>query len=152
MDVSGRPTVTLDSLPDELIHLLLHHLPPEDTLMSFALTSQRFHRLADEPLLWRHHCHSSFHYWDFSHEFPLQNTLPAPEVDWKGLFIIRKRRLTQAAALFSKIVTTRVDRLDNMERIAEMGYDVKEFLIEQYRAPDTHQDFLSRRYVYMSTA
>jgi hypothetical protein len=91
MDVSGRPTVTLDSLPDELIHLLLHHLPPEDTLMSFALTSQRFHRLADEPLLWRHHCHSSFHYWDFSHEFPLQNTLPAPEVDWKGLFIIRNR-------------------------------------------------------------
>ncbi|KFA48041.1 hypothetical protein S40293_02706 [Stachybotrys chartarum IBT 40293] len=146
MDFPGRPPVTLGSLPDELIHLLLHQLPPEDTLTSFTLTSQRFHRLADEPLLWRHHCHRSFHYWDFSHEFPLQNTLPAPEVDWKGLFIIRKRRLTQAAALFSKIVSTRVDRLDNMERIAEMGYDVKEFLIEQYRAPDTAQDFLSRRY------
>ncbi|KAI0397492.1 hypothetical protein F5Y17DRAFT_414539 [Xylariaceae sp. FL0594] len=137
---------SLESLPDELIHQILHSLSPELTLKSVSLLSRRFHCIANEPLLWRHYCQVSFRYWQADHHFDDKVRGPLHEVDWKALYLLRLRRNSHIASLLDGVVASRVSRIDKTERICRYGYDAKDYLLAQCRVDDSADDVLARRY------
>jgi F-box protein 21 len=136
----------LESIPNEIITHLLYFLPPEDNLVCFQRLSKRLNRLANSGLLWRHHCVQSFKYWNPDHEFQKKLQQPVGEVDWKQLYLVRKERNTRIAQLFDGILARRVHRLHRFEQICLLGYDAKDFLLEQCAASEADvQDVLARR-------
>ena len=134
---------SLEDIPDEIIRHILLYLPPEDTLSVFQLLSRRYYHLANEALLWRWHCRRSFRFWNPEHRLSEKLTVLASSVDWRGLWITRKRRNLKAARLLGGIIATKLGQLRRMQGICEMGYDVKDYLLEQCQA-DT-EDVLARR-------
>lgn len=136
---------SLEDVPDEIIRHILLYLPPEHTLASFQLVSRRYHHLANEPLLWRWHCQHSFRYWNLEHQFQERLTALASSVDWRGLWTMRKRGNSKAARLLDGIILTKVGQLKRMQGICELGYDVKDYLLEQCHADESAEDVLARR-------
>ena len=136
----------LETLPDELVQHLLHYVPPEDILQNFSLLSKRLHRVAQEPLLWRYYCRTTFKYWNSDHRLGEKLRRPVHHVDWKALFLLRLRRNARAAVLLDGIVESRVLRLQKMEQICRFGYDVKDFLLAQCRVDESADDVLARRH------
>lgn len=137
--------MSLDRVPDEIIQHLLHHVSPEDTLQCFQLLCHRSHRLANEGLLWRYHCRSTFRYWHPDHGFGQKLHAAVASVDWKRLFLLRARRNRTVSQLFDAILKTKVGRLRKIERICRLGYDAKDFLLVQCHAPESAPDVLARR-------
>jgi F-box protein 21 len=137
--------MALDQMPDEIFQRLLYYVSPEDNLLNFQLLSRRLNRLANEPLLWRYHCRNSFKYWSPDHQFheKLQDLVSV--VNWKELFIIRRRRNTRTALLLDGILATKIGRLKKFEQICLLGYDAKDFLLDQCQAEDACIDVLARR-------
>lgn len=136
---------SLDDIPDELIRHILYFVSPDDNLSCIQLLSKRFNHLANEALLWRHHCCTSFNYWHSDHKFREKLDQRASEVDWKALWITRKRRNVRIAYLLDDILATRVGRLKKLEQICLLGYDAKDFLLEQCHVDDSVEDVLARR-------
>lgn len=145
--MSSSPSPShFDALPDELIHHILHYVPPEQVLTSVTPVSRRFHRIAQTPLLWRFFCETSFKYWQASHDFAAKLRDKALRVDWMGLFALRLARNHRIARLLDGIVGSRLARLQRIEAICQYGYDAKDYLLTQSRAPDGADDVLARRY------
>ncbi|KAL2139854.1 hypothetical protein VTI28DRAFT_4617 [Corynascus sepedonium] len=142
---------SLEDIPDEIIRHILLYLPPEHTLESFQLISRRYHHLVNEPLLWRWHCQHSFRFWSPEHRLQEKLKALASSVDWKGLWITRKRGNNKAARLLNGVIATKVGQLRRLQGICELGYDVKDYLLEQCHVDESSEDFLARRY-YASTA
>ncbi|KAL6356888.1 hypothetical protein LRP88_10501 [Fusarium phalaenopsidis] len=138
--------MSFSQVPDEIIQHLLYYISPEDTLASFQLISHRLRRLANEPLLWRYHCQSNFKFWHPEHRFHQRLRDRAPATPWKKLFIIRKCRNAQINRLLDEILATKVGRLRRFEKVCRLGYDAKDFLLEQCDAGDAIDDHLARRY------
>ncbi|KAJ3468438.1 hypothetical protein MRS44_002503 [Fusarium solani] len=138
--------MSFSQVPDEIIQHLLYYISPEDTLASFQLISHRLRRLANEPLLWRYHCQSNFKFWHPEHRFHQRLRDRAPATPWKKLFIIRKCRNAQINRLLDEILATKVGRLRRFEKVCRLGYDAKDFLLEQCDADDSIDDHLARRY------
>ncbi|KHO01072.1 F-box protein [Metarhizium album ARSEF 1941] len=136
--------MSLDQVPDEIIQHLLHYVPPQATLQSFQLLCRRFHRLANEGLLWRFHCRSTFRYWHPDHGFGPKLHAAVASVDWKHLFLLRTRRNQTVSRLFDAILQTKVGRLKKIEDICRLGYDAKDFLLVQCHARDAAPDVLAR--------
>ncbi|KAK3305534.1 uncharacterized protein B0T15DRAFT_555780 [Chaetomium strumarium] len=142
---------SLEDIPDEIIRHILLYLPPEDAFGSFQLVSRRFYHLASEPLLWKWHCQSSFRYWNPEHRFQEKLQALASSVNWKRLWTLRKRRNDKAARLLNGVISTNVGRLKKVQGICELGFDVKDFLLEQCHVDPSADDFLARRYYANST-
>lgn len=136
---------SLEDVPDEIIRHILLYLPPEYTLASFQLVSRRYHHLANEPLLWRFHCQSSFRYWNPEHRLDERLAALASSVDWRGLWTKRKRRNYKAARLLDGVISTKVGQLKRLGGICELGYDVKDYLLEQCHVDESAEDVLARR-------
>ncbi|RWA12555.1 hypothetical protein EKO27_g2568 [Xylaria grammica] len=136
---------SFDSLPDELIHQILHYLAPEQTLATVALVSRRFSNIAHEPLLWKYYCQTGFRYWQAEHHFPDKVRGDLHDVDWKALYLLRLKRNSRIASLIDGIVASRVSRLDKTEQICQYGYDAKDFLLTQCRIDECAEDVLARR-------
>ncbi|KAH6982830.1 Transglutaminase-like superfamily-domain-containing protein [Ilyonectria sp. MPI-CAGE-AT-0026] len=136
----------LDQVPYEIIQHLLYYVSPEDNLASFQLLSHRLNRLANEPLLWKYHCRSSFRFWNPEHGFQRRLNQRASEADWKCLFILRHTRNVQISHLLDEILATKVGRLMKFEQICRLGYDAKDFLLDQCHAEESAEDVLARRY------
>ncbi|KAL7620048.1 hypothetical protein AAE478_010597 [Parahypoxylon ruwenzoriense] len=134
------------SLPDEIVQHILLYVSPEETLTKIALLSKRFNRVAQEPLLWRCYCRGSFKYWDSRHHFKERLRAGVRDTDWRRLFILRLARNACIARLVDGIVASRVSRLQKIEQICQYGYDAKDYLLSQCRAPDSVDDVLARRY------
>ncbi|EAQ92168.1 hypothetical protein CHGG_00403 [Chaetomium globosum CBS 148.51] len=137
---------SLEDVPDEIIRHILLYLPPEHTIQSFQLVSRRYHHLSNEPLLWRWHCRSSFRFWHPEHRLSEKLAALASAVDWRGLWVTRKQRNDKAARLLDGVIATKVGQLKRMQGICELGYDVKDFLLEQCHVDDDAEDVLARRY------
>lgn len=137
--------MSLDQAPDEIIQHLLHYVSPEDTLQSFQLLCHRFHRLANEGLLWRYHCRTAFRYWHPDHGFREKLHAPAASVGWKRLFLLRARRNHMVSHLLDGILETKVGRLKKIEDICRLGYDAKDFLLAHCRTHESAPDVLARR-------
>jgi F-box protein 21 len=140
---------SLHSLPDELIHQILHYLSPEQTLKTVAILSRRFNRIAHEPLLWKHYCQSNFRYWQSEHHFDDKVHGALHDVDWKGLHVLRLKRNSRIANLIDGIVASRVLRLEKTEQICQYGYDAKDYLLTQCRIDESAEDILARRCVIL---
>ncbi|UKZ76103.1 hypothetical protein TrVFT333_003799 [Trichoderma virens FT-333] len=136
--------LSLNQVPDEIIGHLLYYLSPHDNLCNIQLVSRRFYHLANEPLLWRHHCRSSFKYWNPRHRFYEKTAALAQETNWKELFIFRSARNRQISALLDEIIRTKVNRVRGFEIIGQIGYDAKDFLLEQCQTPPSAEDGLAR--------
>ncbi|KXJ89429.1 hypothetical protein Micbo1qcDRAFT_235244 [Microdochium bolleyi] len=137
---------TLDGLPDEIIQLILHHVPAQVTLSSVALTSRRLHRVSQEPLLWKYYCVQNFQYWHAEHNFRRNLQGHVHNVDWKRLFMLRLQRNDHVRSLVDSIVASRVCRLQKSEDICRYGYDAKDYLLSQCKTGDDADDVLARRY------
>ncbi|KIL91781.1 hypothetical protein FAVG1_05398 [Fusarium avenaceum] len=133
-------------IPDEIIQHLLYYISPEDNLLSFQSLSHRLRHLANESLLWRYHCQRSFEYWHPQHNFHRRLKGRASDTPWKKIFILRKSRNAQLDRLLDDIVATKVGRLKRFEKVCKLGYDAKDFLLEQCNADEAAEDVLARRY------
>ncbi|KAG5926136.1 hypothetical protein E4U42_003600 [Claviceps africana] len=138
--------MSLEQVPDEIIQQLLYYISPEDNLRCFQLLAHRFHRLAAQGLLWRHHCCTRFRYWSPQHGFHQKLRQPVTSINWKQLFLLRKRGNHLISKLLDAVLASKVGRLKRMEHICRLGYDAKDFLLDQCRTPQTASDVLSRRY------
>lgn len=136
---------SLEDIPDEIIRHILLYLPPDDTLESFQFLSRRYHHLANESLLWRWHCRNSFRFWNHEHKLAEKLAALASSTDWKALWVARKRRNTKAARLLDGVIATKRGQLRRLQGICEMGYDVKDYLLEQCHVDDAAEDALARR-------
>lgn len=137
---------SLAAFPDEIIRHILLFVSPEDNLGSVQLLSRRFYHLADEALLWKFHCRNSFTHWNHEHRLQEKLAARASSVEWKQLWVTRKRVNTKAARLLDGILATKVTQLKRLQQICQLGYDAKDFLLEQCHADETRDDVLARRY------
>ncbi|KZL75705.1 F-box domain-containing protein [Colletotrichum tofieldiae] len=138
--------ISLEYIPEEIIHQILHYISPEDNLAAVHPLSRRLNQIAQEPLLWRYYCLNAFRFWNPSHNFTEKLEEPVSSVSWKRLFLFRKRREAKAANLFDGILATKHGRVKKFEEICLLGYDAKDFLLIQAQTPDTADDVLARRY------
>lgn len=136
---------SLELVPDEIIRHILYYIAPEEILSSVQILSRRLHRLANEPLLWKYYCRISFEYWNPEHQFQQKLTLRASEVEWKPLWMERNRRNRRVSYLMDGILATKVGRLHKFGQICMLGYDAKDFLLEQCHTDESAEDVLARR-------
>src|SRR5688572_2082639 len=101
--------MSMNRVPDESVGQMLSYLSPED-LSKVQLVSHRFQRLANEPLLWKRHCQTSFNYWSPEHDFQDKVRQNAPDVEWKALYISRIKRNKKAAELLAAIIQAPIPR------------------------------------------
>lgn len=136
---------SLGDCPDEIIRHVLLYVPPEDALLSIQLVSRRFFWLGNEPLLWKHHCRRSFTYWHPDHEFQWKLAERATSIKWKRLWVARKKTNIKVARLLDGVIETKVGQLKRIQQICHMGYDAKDYLLEQCHCDPSAEDFLARR-------
>jgi F-box protein 21 len=138
-----RPdAMSLEQMPDEIIGHLLYYLSPEDNLSGVQLVSRRFHRLANEPLLWKYHCRTSIKYWSPHHRFKKRLAAAAHKTPWKWLYLRRSAINNQVSKTLNEVIRTKVHRF---ETISRLGYDAKDVLLEDSQAPTTADDWIARR-------
>ncbi|CZT42417.1 uncharacterized protein RSE6_02323 [Rhynchosporium secalis] len=139
----ARPIFT--SLPDELLQQILSFCPPGD-LLHIQILSRRFHTLAGEPLLWRYHCRTAFKYWAGRHQIQQKFLQSVGDIDWKLLYIQRRRLDVQISGLLDSILGSQSNRISKFESVSEFGYDAKDTLLQHCRTDDSVEDVLARRY------
>lgn len=144
--ISGA-TGPIDHIPDEIFKHLLQFVSPQDNLGSVQLVSRRFNQLANDSLLWKQHCNSTFTYWLPEHRFHERVKGLASETEWKKLFILRFSRNKRIARMLDDIIATKVGRVKRFELIGQLGYDAKDLLLEQCQISSSVDDHLARRQV-----
>ncbi|KAK0106484.1 hypothetical protein ONS96_004111 [Cadophora gregata f. sp. sojae] len=140
----GEPLI-LTSLPDEVLQHILYFCPPNDVLHVQSL-SKRFNRLGNEPLLWRYHCRTGFKYWDAKHRIQKKFSQRVGDVDWKHLYIHRRKVDIATSGLLNNILERQTNRISKFIAISEFGYDAKDTLLRHCRTDDSAEDVLARRY------
>ncbi|KAG6006083.1 hypothetical protein E4U21_007380 [Claviceps maximensis] len=138
--------MSLEQVPDEIIQQLLYYISPEDNLRCFQLLARRFHMIASHGLLWRYHCCTRFRYWNPQHRFHDKLRKAVNSIDWKRLFLLRQRDNRLISDLLDAVLASKVGRLKRMEDICRLGYDAKDFLLDQCQTHESAPDVLSRRY------
>jgi F-box protein 21 len=136
---------SLEDFPDEIIRHILLYLPPEDNHERFQLVSRRLHHLANESLLWRWHCTTSFNYWHPRHKLREKLAARASSVNWKALWLQRRRSNLEVARLLDEILSSKVGQLSRLQQICELGYDAKDYLLDQCHVDESADDVLARR-------
>lgn len=137
---------SLNDLPDEILQLILFHVSPEDTLV-IQHTSRRLTRLANEPLLWRHYCRTSFNYWDPKHRIRQKFAGNVSDVDWKKIYFYRRDVDSQTTRALDGILAGQIKRIEKFERINQFGYDAKDTLLRHCATGEGVEDVLARRHV-----
>lgn len=134
------------ALPDELLEAIVHFLPPAATL-AFSATCKRSNKITYEPLVWRRHCMQEWRYWEARHEIKEKLRLPPVQTKWRLLFNERRKIDSEALELFDALLLVQQLRVDRMEKVAAMGYDVKDLMLRQRdETRDDAEDVLARRY------
>ncbi|KAI9743282.1 MAG: hypothetical protein M1818_003128 [Claussenomyces sp. TS43310] len=136
----------ISDLPDEILQLILHYVPPEDTLRNIQRVCRRLTRVSNEPLLWRYHCHVQFKYWDPKHRIGQKFKGSVVNVDWKKLYLYRQNVESQTTSALNGILDTQTSRIQKYEHINKFGYDAKDTLLRHCLADDAAEDVLARRY------
>ncbi len=117
----------LDVFPEEVIRVILQFVTPEDNLASIQLLSRRFNQIANESLLWRHYCCCSWQYWRHEHMFREKLAMRASSVDWKSLWISRRRSQAEVPSCSTRCCRPRSASCRGLSRFASKGYDAKRF-------------------------
>ena len=140
---------TLDDLPDEILHLILHHSEPAQCL-ALERTCRRFRGVTNEPLLWRHYCQSRFQYWDEKHNIDDKLRQPPSTVGWKELYAERYFTDWITTKVLDDILSSQSGRINKAQIIIDHGYDVKDTLLRHARASTDLDDYLARRCVLLT--
>ena len=140
-------TNSLNDLPDEIIQHILFYISPEDALV-VQHVSRRLSRLANEPLLWRYHCLTSFKYWDSKHRIRQKFAGNVADADWKKIYFYRHGVDVQTTKTLDSILASQIRRIEKFERISQFGYDAKDTLLRHCATDEAIEDVLARRYVY----
>lgn len=138
------PPASLAGLPDEVIQSILFLVPPQSSA-AVEQTSRRFADPANEPLLWRYYCKSTFRYWDRSHDFANIIAGKVSAVDWKQLYIGRHLTDRLTTDILNSILARQPGRIDKFQRIVNFGYDAKDTLIRHLHVGLDAEDVLARR-------
>ncbi len=138
--------LSLSALPDELIQLILYYVPPSSAA-ALERASRRFGDVANEPLLWRYYCRVYFRYWDAKHDIRQKFASQVSSVDWKQTYVRRGSLERTATQLLQSIISGQSGRIDKIQKIVELGYDVKDVLLRHTRTQDEAEDVLARRWV-----
>ncbi|PCH02284.1 Fatty acid hydroxylase [Penicillium occitanis (nom. inval.)] len=136
---------TLDDLPDEILHLILHHSEPAQCL-ALERTCRRFRGVTNEPILWRHYCQSRFQYWDAKHNIDDKLRQTPSTVGWKELYAERYFTDWITTKVLDDILSSQSGRINKAQIIIDHGYDVKDTLLRHARASTDLDDYLARRY------
>lgn len=133
-------------LPDELLEAIVFYLPPDATL-AFGGTCKRSNKIACEHLVWRRHCMQAWRYWQPEHELRELLLQPPAQTKWRHLYNERRRTDKLAMDIFDELLKTQQKRIERMEKISGMGYDVKDLLLSvRDGTRDDVEDVLARRY------
>ena len=133
-------------LPDELLEAIVFHLPA-DTNLAFGTTCKRGNKIAHEHLVWRKHCIHDWRYWDARHELRDRLRRPPAQTKWRQLYNERRKTVMKAQEAFDELLKKQQHRIQRMEQISQLGYDVKEMLLRlREETPDDAEDVLARRY------
>jgi F-box protein 21 len=143
-------SITLNHLPDEVLQQILFYCSPRDVLVNIQYTSRRFRILGHEPLLWRHHCRVGFKYWDSKHHIAQKFGGSAADVDWKTLYMHRRRIDKETTDYLDSILEGQTNRISKFKSIAEFGYDAKDTLLRHCRTVSTAHDVLARKQAFSS--
>ena len=140
---------SISDLPGEIIQQILLYCPPV-TLAVFQRLSHRYNAFV-EPFLWRHQCQTQYRYWDPKHHIKDKFRGDINAVDWQNVFAERQRIDRNTSSALEGILASQMGRIDKFQRIAELGYDAKDCLLQHMAAVDDMEDVLARRYVLYVT-
>jgi hypothetical protein len=138
--------ISLDDLPDEVLQHILYFVEPNDALFRTQLVSKRLYSLSSQPLLWRYHCRFEYEYWDARHQIRNKFDEGVGEVDWKALYIYRRKVEKVVANVLDSIIESQTGRIAKYKGISVHGYDAKDALISHCNAEEDGEDVLARRY------
>lgn len=139
--------LSLDSLPDEILHCVLCFCSPWSSA-SLERSASRFKRVTNEPLLWRFYCQKYFRYWDSRHNLPAKLAVPVSSTNWKELYVTRilvDRAVTQA---LDSILASQTGRNEKARTIVDFGFDAKDTLLRHSTSPPDIEDHLARRFAF----
>jgi F-box protein 21 len=136
--------ISLTTLPDEIVQHVLFSALPQDAL-AFRLVSKRMNSLASEPLLWKHHCVTSFKYWAPEHQIRRKLLANVTDIDWKRIFLYRQDVASRTTRTLDSILSSQIERIGKFAEISKFGYDAKDALLQQCATRDAEEDVLSRR-------
>jgi hypothetical protein len=145
-DMTGHSLrVSLDALPDEVLQHILYYLSPQEMLLNIQRLSHRFNTLGGEPLLWRYHCRMQFIYWDSKHRIRQKLSGNVGDVDWKLLYIHRRKIDSRTTEILDSILEGQTNRIEKFKMIGEFGYDAKDTLLKHCHTSADAEDALARR-------
>ena len=136
--------VSVDDLPNEVIHQILRHLPAL-SVPAFQQACRRFNKLTDS-LNWRHLCRKHFKYWHSDRCIQKKFVKNVDEVDWKKLFVERHQIDHKTTSLLDSILSSQTGRIEKFQQIVESGYDAKDCILTHLAVHDDTEDVLARRY------
>jgi F-box protein 21 len=138
--------VSLDHLPEEILHSILCHLHPRSAA-ALEQTSHRFENVTNGPLLWRRYCEIYYKSWDKKHEILQKLALPVSAVNWKALFVSRYHIDRALARLLDSILGSQTGRIEKFRAVIDYGYDAKDTLL-RHSTVESGEDHLARRSVH----
>lgn len=138
----------LVDLPDEILRSICFFLAWNDAL-SLHSTSRRLRDVANEHLLWKYYCQSSFKYWAASHQISAKSADPS-FVQWKQLFQKRHEAEFKTKSTLQAIISGQKGRTPKIESIVDLGYDSKVVLLQSHAGASKFDDHLARRYTSSS--
>jgi F-box protein 21 len=149
--MASSPSVFPREFGDEILLQIFADVPPEDNLQSLQLVCRKFYNVGSDQTIWKRNCITSFRYWKDSRRFQNLVAGDKADVDWKEMWLARRRTNTRIGNLFDGILATKVGRLHRFRDICQFGYDAKDFLLEQLGTPDEADDVLARRWAFFSS-
>lgn len=135
--------ITLDSLPDEVIRMILAHLSPLTTI-ALQQTCKRFLAIGHEPLLWKGYCQSTFRWWSQEWKYAESKQDPS-SVDWRSAFAVRYTQSHAVTKSLDKIIADETGRLDGIQDIVEIGYHAKDTLMDLHQNSPSSPNHLAQR-------
>lgn len=133
------------NIPDEIVQNILLFLDFR-SLSGCQRTCKYLLRQTQNPLLWRHHCLTQYHYWRNPPQLNPDFGASAHKEDWK--YILQTRKIADRH-LFNTLNSALVDRLERtnlLDEIAIRRYDAKDMLLQQLDTAPDAPDYLSRTY------
>jgi F-box protein 21 len=137
----------LTDLPDEIARSICFLVEWNDAL-SLQATCRRFADVANEHLLWKYYCRSSFRYWAASHQISIK-LADASFQDWKQLFKKRYEAESKTQSALQDIICNQKARTPKIEIIVGLEYDSKDVLLWNFAEASDSDDHLARKYVFL---
>lgn len=134
---------SLESLPNEILYQIITSCHAQ-SVFSLYQTSHKLNDLIDNHV-WRVLCERDFIYWSPEHDIESRLRRDVKHMDWRYMFINRWSKQLETTGLLDSILESQSGRIDKFQRIVDLGYDVKDCLLEHLSVSDDTEDWLARR-------